>query len=226
MPTETQHTVLVTGGSRGIGKCIVEQYRSMGYTVLAPTRHELDMADSQSVARFAQSSVVRDVDILVNNAAENVPSPLSEIELERWQHALDVNLTAPLLLTQYLGSAMAQRGWGRIVNISSVYSMVSRARRVMYTTNKAAVNGLTKSSAVELGPRNVLVNAVCPGFVDTDLTRQNNTPEEIARLCAQVPLGRLASSEEIAELVIMLGSEQNSYITGQLIAIDGGFLCQ
>ena len=186
----TQRTVLVTGGSRGIGKCIVEHYRTLGYTVLAPSRNEVDMADAASVSAFAQSEAARKVDILINNAAENVPAQLRDIELDRWQHALSVNLTAPLLLTQYIGSAMADRGWGRIVNISSVYSMVSRARRVMYTTNKSAINGLTKSSAVELGPRNVLVNAVCPGFVDTDLTRQNNSPEEIEKLCVQVPLGR------------------------------------
>jgi 3-oxoacyl-[acyl-carrier protein] reductase len=121
---------------------------------------------------------------------------------------------------------MAERGFGRIVNLSSVYALVSRPKRSMYTTTKAALNGLTRASAVELAYGNVLVNAVCPGFVDTDLTRQNNSPEDIARLCGTVPLGRLASPDEIATLVYFLGSRENSYVTGQTIVIDGGFTCQ
>lgn len=121
---------------------------------------------------------------------------------------------------------MAERGWGRIVNISSVYSLVSREKRSMYSTSKSALNGLTRALAVELGPRGVLANAICPGFVDTELTRQNNTPAEIAALCELVPLGRLAAVREIAEFAYYIGSEANTYITGQTLAIDGGFLCR
>jgi len=121
---------------------------------------------------------------------------------------------------------MAEQGRGRIINVASVYAIVGREGRSMYTTTKAALNGLTRALAVELGPRNVLVNAVCPGFVDTELTRRNNTATQIEALCESIPLRRLASVEEIARLVYFLGSEQNSYITGTTIPVDGGFLCQ
>jgi 3-oxoacyl-[acyl-carrier protein] reductase len=96
----------------------------------------------------------------------------------------------------------------------------------MYSTTKAALDGFTRAAAVEFGPRNVLVNSICPGFVNTDLTRRNNTPEQIADLCATVPLRRLASVDEIADFAYYLGSEKNTYISGQTIPIDGGFLCQ
>ncbi len=139
---------------------------------------------------------------------------------------MNVNLTAPFLLTQAVAPGMKARGWGRIVNISSCYSLVSRVGRMAYTASKSGLNGLTQSAAVELAPHNILVNAICPGFVETDMTRQNNNPAQIAALLAQVPMGRLAQPEEIATLVAFLVSERNTYLTGQCIPIDGGFLCQ
>jgi NAD(P)-dependent dehydrogenase (short-subunit alcohol dehydrogenase family) len=217
---------LITGASRGIGAAIAGCYREAGYDVLTPTRSEMDLGDPESVNRYAADPSVRSVDVLVNNAGENNPLPIGEIELEAAVLALNVNLLGPFLLTKHLGVAMAERGWGRIVNISSVYGIVGRPKRSLYTTTKSAINGLTTAAAIEFAPGNVLVNAVCPGFVDTELTRKNNTPEEIARLSAQVPLGRLAQPDEIARLVFFLGSEQNSYISGQAIVIDGGFLAQ
>ena len=94
----------------------------------------------------------------------------------------------------------------------------------MYTATKAALIGLAKTTAIEFGPSGVLCNALCPGFVDTDLTRKNNTDEQIAALCARVPLRRLASVKEIAEMAFLLGSEQNTYLTGQAVVVDGGLL--
>ena len=224
--SERKRTALVTGASRGIGRCVADAFREHGYEVLAPSRSEVDLADPRAVKDFASSEVCANVDVLINNAGENKPLPLEKIEPEDLQRILTVNVSAAFLLARYLGPAMARRGWGRIVNVSSVYSMVSREKRSMYSTSKAALNGLTRAMAVELGPKNVLVNAVCPGFVDTDLTRQNNSSEEIDALCGLVPLRRLASVEEIAGFIYYLGSEMNTYITGQTLAIDGGFLCQ
>ncbi len=218
--------VLVTGGARGIGKAIADRFRKSGYTVLTPSRSEVDLSDLSAVQVFASGEAASGIDILVNNAGENKPLRLEEIEPADLQRILTVNVAAAFLLARYLGVRMAERGWGRIVNISSVYSMVSRERRSMYSTSKSALNGLTRALAVELGPRNVLVNSVCPGFVDTDLTRQNNTPEEIANLCALVPLRRLATVQEVADFAYFLGSEENTYVTGQSLAIDGGFLSQ
>lgn len=217
-------TVLVTGAARGIGKAIAAEFRVSGYQVISPTRSDLDLSRSSDVEQYANS--LGDIDVLINNAGENITLPLDAISVANFERILSVNVTAPFVLSRYVGTRMAKRGTGRIVNISSIYSLVSRERRSMYSTSKAALNGMTRALAVELGPKNVLVNAICPGFVDTDLTRQNNTPDEIDRLCSAVPLRRLASVDEIARFAVFLGSESNTYITGQTIAIDGGFLCQ
>ncbi len=218
--------ILVTGGTRGIGLAIADRYRSEGHLVVAPTRSEMELADETSIAAFLAEHGTLPYDVLINNAGENVPQALGEIAPAAFDRIAAVNIRGPFLLTQAFGVAMARRGFGRIVNISSVYSKVSRSKRSMYTTTKAALDGLTIASAVELGPNGVLVNAVCPGFVDTDLTRQNNSPADIERLLTAVPIGRLATPAEIANLVYFLGSRQNTYVTGQSIAIDGGFLCQ
>lgn len=217
---------MVTGGARGIGRAIADRFRAGGYSVAAPSRAELDLSDLSAVRAFASGERGAGIDILINNAGENKPLALDEIEPDDLQRILTVNVSAAFLLARYLGVRMAERGWGRIVNVSSVYSFVSRERRSMYSTSKSALNGMTRALAVELGPANVLINAICPGFVDTDLTRQNNTPDEIANLCELVPLRRLATVQEIADFAFYLGSEKNTYITGQALAIDGGFICR
>jgi 3-oxoacyl-[acyl-carrier protein] reductase len=112
------------------------------------------------------------------------------------------------------------------VNLGSVWSIVSKPGRLSYSSAKHAIDGLTNTLALELAEHAILVNTVCPGFVDTEMTRQNNSSEEIEALCKQVPLGRIASPNEIAELVYFLGSEQNTYITGQKLVIDGGYTIQ
>ena len=217
--------VLITGAGRGIGKAIADCYSAHGHEVLAPTRKELDLSSIDAVRAFIDSGMA-DIDVLINNAGENKIDPLERLDLEDWQRVLSVNLTAPMLLLQAAARGMTARNWGRIVNISSCYSIVSRAGRAPYSTSKAGINALTRSAAIEYAPHNVLVNALCPGFVETDLTRRNNSPEQIAALCSQVPLGRLAKPEEIAQYVYFLGSDENTYITGQMAIIDGGFLCQ
>ncbi len=219
--------VFITGASRGIGRAVAERYRAAGWEVAAPGRDELDLSRPEAVEAYvARCGGVIDADVLVNNAGVNDIAPIAETTLEGWRRAQDVNLTAPFLLTRYAAAAMARRGWGRIVNISSCYSFVTRRGRAPYSAAKAALNSLTRSAAVEYGRDGILVNAVCPGFIGTDLTRKNNSPADIAALCAQVPVGRLGTPEEVAALVFMLGSEQNSYITGQTLVIDGGFLAQ
>jgi len=223
--THPKRRVLVTGAARGIGKAIATLYAEMGHEVITPTRAELDLSSVPAVESYLAASPP-DIDVLINNAGENRAFPLDQLGTGDWERMLAINLTAPMLLMVHAARGMCGRGWGRVVNISSCFSLVSRAGRGSYAATKAGLNGLTRSAAIEYAPRNVLVNAVCPGFVETDLTRQNNSAEQIAALCRQVPLGRLAQPSEVARYVYFLGSDDNTYITGQTAVIDGGFLCQ
>jgi 3-oxoacyl-[acyl-carrier protein] reductase len=217
-------TALVTGGSRGIGRAVVARFELLGARVLAPTHAELDLADAAAVEAYA-AALDEPVDVLVNNAGINPLAGIDELTDDDLEETLAVNLTAPLRLCRALAPRMAARGYGRIVNVSSVWTVVGKARRLPYTVSKTGLNGLTRSLAVELAPRGVLVNAVAPGIVATELTRQNNTPEQIAALVEQIPLGRLAEADELAEVIAFLCSERNSYITGQVLVCDGGLSC-
>lgn len=225
MNASASKTALVTGGARGIGAAIVTELRNRGWAVLAPRREELDLASAESVeAYLAKESPI--VDALINNAGENPISPLATLSQDAWLLAQQVNLTSPLLLIQHCAGGMRARGGGRIVNISSCYSLVTRAGRAAYSASKAGLNSLTRSAALELAADNILVNAVCPGFVETELTARNNSAEQIQQLLRGVPLGRLGRPEEIAKFVAFLVSDDNTYLTGQTIPIDGGFLIQ
>lgn len=220
-----RRSVLITGASRGIGWAVAELYRAEGWTVLAPTRNELDLGSADSVRGWL-AAARGEVDVLVNNAGENPIGPIESMTLATWERTLAVNLTGPMLLAQGLSGPMRQRRWGRVVNISSIFGVVSRAGRAPYAAAKTGLLGFTRTAAIEWGADNVLVNALCPGYVETDLTRQNNTPEQIRSLCAQLPLGRLGQPGEIARAVYFLGSEQNTFITGQTLVADGGFTAQ
>jgi 3-oxoacyl-[acyl-carrier protein] reductase len=120
---------------------------------------------------------------------------------------------------------MIEQGYGRVLNISSIWGVVAKAGRVTYSMSKTGIIGMTRTLAVELAPHGVLVNALAPGYVSTELTRQNNTPAEIDAISRTIPLGRLADPSEIAEVAAFLVSERNTYITGQLILADGGYAC-
>ena len=216
-------TALITGAGRGIGRAIATALELGGVEVITPSRAELDLADQLAVARFASTL---DVDILINNAAENVPARIEDIQIGDWNRIVDIALTAPFILTRGALPNMRRRGWGRIVNIASAFSVVSHEGRAAYSAAKSGLLGLTRTAAIESAPDGVLVNAVAPGFVRTDLTEQNNTPERIAEISRSIPLGRLAEPNEVAALVAFLAGETNTYITGQLISIDGGFLCR
>jgi 3-oxoacyl-[acyl-carrier protein] reductase len=219
-------SALVTGAARGIGAAIAARYRARGWRVVAPSRAELDLSDAAAVADFCARADVGEIDVLVNNAGENVLGRIASLPDADLRRMVQTNLLSAWALVRRFAGPMAERGWGRIVNVASVYGIKSRAERGAYTASKAGLIGLTKTAAIEYGAGNVLVNAIAPGFVDTDLTRRNNTPEQLAALCAQVPLGRLASTDEIAVLAAWLGGEDNTYLTGQTVVIDGGFLIQ
>jgi len=219
-------SAFVTGGSRGIGKAVVDELLKVGIEVTAPTRVELDLSDLKSVEAFTAANMGFVPDLVVLNAGENSPSVISEITMDAWQKTIDVNLSSNFLLIRDFGSKMMKRGSGRIVVVSSCYSFRSRVGRAAYSASKAGLNALVQSAALEFAVNDVLVNAVCPGFVLTDLTKKNNDATGIKLLETQIPLGKLADPIEVAKLVLFLGLESNTYITGQTVVIDGGFTCQ
>lgn len=217
-------TVLVTGGSRGIGRAVAEVLNVRGWQVLAPSRQELDLADPSSVGAFL-SSLTTEVDGLVLNAGVNSPRDLGALSFEEWNKVHQVNETSAFQLVSGLVPMMAQRGRGRLVAITSAYTARSREGRAAYSASKSGLEALMRSVAVEYSSSGVMANSVAPGFVDTDLTRQNNTDETIMRLLERVPVGRLAEPKEIAEAVAFLMSDDNRYITGHTLNVDGGFAC-
>jgi len=216
---------LVTGAARGIGAAVVNRLRQDGLRVLTPSRVEMDLLSTDSINAYL-SHLIEPVDVLVNNAGINPLGALAEIRDSDLCDTIQVNLIAPLRLIRGLAPGMIERHYGRIVNISSIWATVSKPRRVSYTLSKAGLNGMTRSLAVELAPCNVLVNAVAPGFVNTELTRQNNTPQEIEKIQQAIPARRLAEPAEVAEVVAFLCSDRNTYIVGQTLLVDGGFTCQ
>lgn len=215
---------LVTGASQGIGQAIAQRLRQEEIEVIAPPMEEMDLLDDRSIDKYL-ASLKKPIDILVNNAGINILGSGLEVSDETIKQMMQINLVAPLRLVRAIAPGMVERKYGRIVNISSIWGTITKPRRVTYSMTKSGLNGLTRTLAVELAPDNVLVNAVAPGYVHTELTRQNNSPEEIEKIKNTIPLGRLAEPNEIAEVVAFLCSAKNTYITGQVIVTDGGYIC-
>lgn len=218
-------TSLVTGGSRGIGKAIVLKLQEEGSRVLAPNRNEMDLASTQSIDKYL-SELKQPIDIIVNCAGILTVGSCEKLSSKDFLDIMQVNLIAPFRIISGLVNGMKQRNYGRIVNISSIWGLVSKEGRSIYSASKSGLNGLTKSLALELAPYGILVNAVTPGYVNTELILQNNSAMELEKIKKTIPLQRFAEPREIAEFVSFLCSQRNSYITGQVLPIDGGYLCK
>ncbi len=213
----------ITGASRGIGKAIASKLSQEGFSVYSPSRAEMDLSNPDSVKQFL-ANYNETPTVLINNAGENIIGSITDYSFDTWQRILNVNLNSVFLLIQHFAPKMAQSGYGRILNVSSCLSVKTRVGRAAYSSSKAGLNGLTRAAAVEYASKNVLINAMSPGFVDTELTHQNNNPEQVQKIVDSLPIARLAKPAEIAEFAHFLVSGQNSYITGQNILIDGGYL--
>lgn len=217
-------TALITGASTGIGKAIAGLFARNGAVLLTPSRIELNLSDNSSIDRYL-AGIGKKADILVNNAGINPLGRAEDFSDADCERIMQVNLIAPMRLLRALLPGMCNSKYGRVVNISSIWSRVSKPGRFTYSTVKSAINGMTRASAVEAAPSNVLINAVAPGYVNTELTRRNNSEAELRAISEGIPERRLAEPAEIAELVAFLASEKNTYITGQTIFIDGGYSC-
>jgi 3-oxoacyl-[acyl-carrier protein] reductase len=219
-----QKTALVTGASRGIGKAIAEQLKKAGVRLLVPSRKELDLLSNRSIDLYLEA-LTEPVDILVNDAGINRVGDFAAYSDCDLEDTMRTNLISPIRLARGLIPGMMRRRYGRIVNMSSIWSVVSKPGRLTYSVSKSGLNAFTRSLAVEVAPYNILVNAVAPGYVNTELTQQNNTEQDLQSIRKMIPMQRLAEPEEIARLVTFLCSEENTYLTGQCLVIDGGYAC-
>jgi len=249
-PTATLHdfagrVALVTGAARGLGRAAAERLYERGASVAINVR---DRARAESVAQslgdralaapgdLAVQGVPDElvertlerfgrVDIIVNNAALALSTRFLDLSAEEWRRALEVNMTAPFLLIKAALPAMKRQQYGRIVNISSTAGrQVSTLGGAHYTASKTGLLGLTRAAAKELGKFGITVNAVCPGMIDTELTRETATPELLERLAAGYPVPRLGTALEVADLICFAASEAAGYITGASLDINGGDL--
>ena len=241
----TGRVAIVTGAARGLGRAAAQRLHDRGASVVVNVR---DLALAEAVAAEigerarpvaadvaapgGPETIVRQtlelfgrIDILINNAALPLTTRFEQISAEEWRRAIDVNLTAPFLLMQAVLPTMKAQRYGRIVNISSTAGrMVSTLGGAHYTTSKTGLLGLTRAAAKELGKYGVTVNAVCPGMIDTELTRESASSDLLERLAGSFPVPRLGTAEEVADLICFAASESAGYITGASLDINGGDL--
>lgn len=217
-------TVFITGGSRGIGKKIKEIFLALEAKVISPDRNELNLSDLNSLNSYLDNYELSKFDIFIHCAGINKLAGIDEITLDILQEVFTVNYYAPTMLLKNFTSYMKNNKYGRIVFISSLYSMITREKRIAYSSSKNALTGLMKTTALELAPYGILVNSVAPGYVMTDMTKNNLSDEEKIIIESNIPTGKFQTEEDIANLCIFLCSDLNNSITGQLIAVDGGFL--
>ena len=218
----TTRTALITGSTGGIGNSLVSSLKE-NVNVLSPTRKELDLSSNSSIDDYISSLDVP-IDIIVNCAGIHKAGNCEDLTTHDFQNILQINLIAPFQIISGLVKGMKERKYGRILNISSIWSIVSKEKRSIYSASKSGLDGLTRTLALELAPFNILVNSIAPGYVNTDMIQQYNSKKELEKIKQIIPLNRFAEPDEIAELVKFLSSEKNSYITGQIIPIDGGYV--
>ena len=234
---------LVTGASRGLGRAAALRLIERGAQVAINVRDEAraaavaaeigafpvagDVAAEGIPERLVAQTVERfgRLDILVNNAAFANGTRFLDLSAEEWRRALEINMTAPFLLMKAAVPGMKAQGYGRIINISSTAGrMVSTLGGSHYTASKTGLLGLTRAAAKELGKHGITVNAVCPGMIDTELTRENATIDRLEEYARGYPVPRLGTAREVADLICFAASEAAGYITGASLDINGGDL--
>lgn len=239
----TGQTVLVTGGTRGIGKATADLFADLGAnTIVTGTKSfeidslnqenkdprkqflQLDLASDSSFDSFINDVLAFErIDVCINNAGINIIESLGAAKLSDFSLIHKINVEGPFKIMQAVMPKMRERNYGRIINIASIWGVITRPGRSMYTTSKHAVIGMTKTAAVEWAQWNILANCVSPGFTKTELTRNTNTQKQIEEIEEKIPIKRMADPIEMAKAIVFLASNSNTYITGQNLTIDGGY---
>ena len=227
--------VLITGGTRGIGYAIAEAFLEQEAEVhVTGTKkdgkgphgsifHSCDFSNSENLENFCDKVQRINVDVLINNAGINKTGAFAELSPEDFLRIQQVNLYSPFRLIQAVLPGMTSKRWGRIVNITSIFSIVGKEFRAPYSASKFGLDGMTVSLAAEVAESGVLVNSVAPGFIDTELTRKVLGEQGMLEMARKVPIRRMGTPEEVARLVLWLASDENTFVSAQNIAIDGGF---
>jgi len=246
----TGKVALVTGGSKGLGKAMARGLAEAGADIVISSRHEeelrpaldeilhgtgrrgiyivADMARRADVRRLAQTALEKmgRVDILVNNAGTNTPQPVDQIKDEDWDRVMEINLHSIMVLTRALVPQMKERRWGRIIHISSVMALVANAGRNTYCATKAALIAMARASALDLGGHGVTVNCIAPGPFLTDLPGKLLSAQEKESFAKMTALNRWADPKELIGPVLLLASDAGSYITGETVVVDGGYVAR
>jgi NAD(P)-dependent dehydrogenase (short-subunit alcohol dehydrogenase family) len=246
----TGKVALVTGGSKGLGKAMARGFAEAGADVIISSRHKdelekalpeilqgtksrgqlfvADMNDRKQVEQLAKSSIeaMGKVDILVNNAGSNTPQVIDEITYDTWDKIIELNLNSCMNLSRLLVPQMKERRWGRIIHISSIMGLSSKTGRNAYSATKAALIGMARSMALDLGEYGITCNCLAPGPFLTDLPMSVLSKEEQDIFAERTALGRWGTPRELAGPALLLASEAGSYITGATLVVDGGNLCK
>ena len=230
-----KYRAVVTGATRGIGYAIAERLLKDGLEVIVTgtkkngkypagsSYYQVDFLDEDSTNKFINFLKKQQINILVNNAGINKISEFSSIDIDDFDRILRINLRAPFQICQAVIPYMEKIKWGRIVNLTSVFGNISKEYRAAYSSSKFGLDGMTLALAAEVSEKGILANSVGPGIIDTDMTRDVLGDSGIAKLKGQIPMKRLGQVSEIASLVSWLVSNENTYMTGQNLMIDGGF---
>jgi NAD(P)-dependent dehydrogenase (short-subunit alcohol dehydrogenase family) len=254
MPTKlfdlSGKVALVTGGSKGLGKAMARGLAEAGADVFISSRNEdelqsalkeiaegtsvrsgyavADLSRREESAKLAQAALdaMGKVDILVNNAGTNVPQSIDEVKDEDWDNVLELNFSSCMALSRALVPQMKERNWGRIIHISSIMALGSKEQRHIYSGTKAALIGMARAMALELGPYNITTNCLAPGPFLTDLPGRVLSDEQKKSFATRTALGRWGDPAELAGPALLLASDAGSYITGETLVVDGGTLCK